>query len=247
VIAQPAYYKVLDDEGKSCNGGRGRWPLPKDGKPGSWRELRGKRALAPCHYGLHLCREADLLYWLGPTIWEAEYEGECVEDGDKVVVRKARILRKIEFWNERTARLFAADCGERALLRERAAGREPEERSWAAITAARAFVRGTITTEELIAARDAAEGARAAAEAAAWAAREAAWAAREAAREVAWKGARSAAWAARGAAWESARGAAWDTREAARAAGDAERIWQTKRLMSYLRGEEPGSVTLEAA
>ena len=62
-------------------------------------------------------------------------------------------------------RLFAADCAERALLREREVGREPDARSWKALEVARAFIRGEATREELNAA--AAAAARAAAAAAA--------------------------------------------------------------------------------
>jgi RimJ/RimL family protein N-acetyltransferase len=53
-------------------------------------------------------------------------------------------------------REFAADCAERALLRERAAGREPDPRSWAAIAVAR---ERTSTAGELA---DAEAGARSA-------------------------------------------------------------------------------------
>jgi hypothetical protein len=53
-------------------------------------------------------------------------------------------------------RLFAADCAERALLREQAAGREPDPRSWAAAAVARRYARGEATDEELDAAWDAA-------------------------------------------------------------------------------------------
>src|SRR5690606_27251561 len=88
-------------------------------------------------------------------------------------------------------RLFAADCAEAALLGERASGREPDERSWAAVDAARAFARGEIRS----AARDARDAAwfaaaaagryaRAAAKAAADAAAWATWDARDAARDA---------------------------------------------------------------
>lgn len=38
---------------------------------------------------------------------------------------------------DRISRLFASDCAERALLRERGAGREPDPRSWRAVAVAR--------------------------------------------------------------------------------------------------------------
>ena len=46
-------------------------------------------------------------------------------------------------------RLFACDCAERALLREREAGREPDDRSWNAVRVAREYAMGRATDEEL--------------------------------------------------------------------------------------------------
>jgi hypothetical protein len=101
-----------------------------------------------------------------------------------------RLWAIIYVWlDDRQRRLFATDCAERALLRERAAGREPDERSWTVVRVARAYARGGATDEELAAAK-------AAARAAAWAARAAAWAARDAAWSAVWSAALSAAWSA---------------------------------------------------
>jgi hypothetical protein len=163
-----------------------------------------------------------------------------------------RLWAIINSWmDDRQCRLFAADCAERALVRERAAGREPDERSWEAIRVSRAYARGDATEEELAAARDAA-----------WAAWEAAWdaaraaldasldavlaaaldaalaaarAALDAAGAAALDAAREAAWVAAWAAAEAAaREAAWDADEAA--AKDAEREWQLQRALAYVRG-----------
>jgi hypothetical protein len=66
-------------------------------------------------------------------------------------------------------RLFACDCVERALQRESAAGREPDSRSWEAISVSRGFAYGDASEAELAAARCAAwYAARAAAGAATW-------------------------------------------------------------------------------
>jgi hypothetical protein len=94
-----------------------------------------------------------------------------------------RLWAIINSWmDDRQCRLFAADCAERALVRERAAGREPDERSWEAIRVSRAYARGDATEEELAAARAALDAAGAAAlDAALAAARAAAWDADEAA------------------------------------------------------------------
>ena len=106
--------------------------------------------------------------------------------------------------SQSSARLFACDCADRALLRVA----NPDPRSVAAVAVARRHAAGDATDEELEAAR--------------WAARVAAW---EAAREVAW-----AAWAAWEAAWEAARAAAV---EWALGGGEhaAERDWQLAELV----------------
>ena len=235
------YYKVLDKRGHPFHGGNGQWHLPRGQKPGKWM-LPIKDPIL-CRRGYHLLRnESDLAQWLGPTIWLAEARGQLLADTDKVVVEQARLLSKVETWNERTARLFGADCAEHVLhLYER--DYPTDLRPCQAIEATKAFANGQIDAAAWDAARAAArdaawDAARAAAGDAAWdaaraAARDAAGdaaraAARDAARDAAGDAARAAAWAAAGAA---AWAAAWD------AAWAAERQWQAERLGQYLRGE----------
>jgi len=209
------YYKVLNAGGSCCNGGDGSWFLPtkqKDGtwKPGKWMpKVMGE--LEPCVNGYHICRPQDLVSWLNEAIFEVEYKGKMVEDDDKCVVREARLLRRIETWDEKSARLFAADCAERVLpIYEKEYPNDDAPRK--AIQAARDYADGKIDKKEMAAAWAAA---RAAARAAAWAA---AWAAaRDAAGAAAWAAAGDAAWAA---VWAAAR--------------DAAREWQTERLFWYL-------------
>jgi hypothetical protein len=124
-------------------------------------------------------------------------------------------------------RLLACDYAERALKREREAGREPDERSWKVIEVSRRYAWGLATVEELDNARKASSAASEAARAAAW---EAARAARAAAWE-AWEAASAAAWAAAWEAWEAARAA----RAAAEGAWDAERQWQLARLIEVVK------------
>ena len=201
-------FKVLGTTRQPFHGGAGQWPYP------GWLEVEGD--LEPCLNGLHLCREGDLAEWLGPEIWEAEHEGELIEHGDKVVVRRARLLKRLN-WDDRVARLFACDCAERVL------GDGADPRSTDAVRVARLFANGDTTADELTAARAAAgAAARAAARAAAGAA------ARAAAGAAAWDAAGAAARAA-------ARAASWDASWAA--AGAAEREWQAGRLAWYLDGE----------
>src|SRR3990167_9181761 len=229
-------YKVLGENGETVNGGHGKWSLPSGGKPGKWMPKIGGE-LIPCENGYHLCRRKDLINWLGPTIWEAECRGDVVKAHDKIVVREARLLRQLENWNERTARLFACDCSEWAL----SLFAEPDPRSIQAIWVARLYAVGKATEIEL-------DAAWAAAGAAAGAARDAAGAAAGAAAGVASVAAGAAAWAAAGgasvaagaAAWAAAGAAAGAAPAAARAAAWAARAaavgYITDRLFEYLDG-----------
>jgi hypothetical protein len=244
------FYKVLGGGGEPCNGGSGKWNLPKGKRPGKWMpKIQG---IVPCERGYHLCRAEDLMFWLNEEIYEAEGRGKSIRhDNSKDVFEQARLIRKIEPWNEKTACLFAADCAEHVLpIFER---KHPkDQRPRLAIKAARDFANGKIDAAAWAAARDAAGDA--ARDAAGAAARDAAW---DAARDAAGAAARAAAGAAAGAAaWAAARAAAWDAawdaawaaagaaagaaaRDAAgaaarAAAGAAERKWQMGRLFFYL-------------
>jgi len=187
---------------------------------GEWAEVgKGKAKLtasALCtRRVLHITDFEHLLGWAKEELYEVEVDESrgMIVGPDEIGVRRARLTRRVEMWNERTARLFAADCAERVLPlfeKERPNDARPRE----AIAVARRFAVGEATREEL-----------AAAGAAAWAAR--------AARAAAW----DAAGAAGDAAWAAAWTAAWDAAGAARAAARAaERQWQRERLAQYLSG-----------
>ena len=144
-------FKILGRNGETVNGGSGRWHLPLNGKPGKWMPpIEGK--LEACFRGYHLCRVQDLVHWLGPTMWIAERKGKRIDDDSKVVVRQARLIRKLETWNDRTASLFACDCAEEALMLID----EPDRRSLDAVRVARLYAVGEASGEELKAARSAA-------------------------------------------------------------------------------------------
>ena len=114
-------------------------------------------------------------------------------------------LLRLGFLSDANLRLFACDCAERALHRERKVGRGPDRRSWNAVAVARKFARGAATRKELIAARSAAWGTP--------------WSAAGNAAE------RAAACSARSAAWS----VSWNS-----AAGSAELACQLKQLKKYL-------------
>ena len=185
------FYKVLDGY-QPTNGGNGRYPGVE-----RWTRHLNPDDLIACQTGYHIVKDVQVLDWLGPTIYEAE---PCdlhqpVDGYGKWVTCRVRLTRRLN-WDDRVARLFAADCAKSALLGERAKGREPDERSWAAVEVAIRFAEGDATVDELDAARAAAraavrDAARAAAGAAAGAAVGAA--VRAAARDAARDAARAAA------------------------------------------------------
>jgi len=169
-------FKVLGPNGRACHGGRGTWPLPTGRRKwGEWMRVEGD--LVACENGLHLCRESDLVYWLGPCIHLAETRGERLDSSNKIVVREARIGAALPTWNETTARLLACDCAAHVQ------SDKSDPRSLETIRVARRYARGEATYAQLYAARDAA-----------WTtARNAAWTtARNAARDAARNAARDA-------------------------------------------------------
>lgn len=144
------YYKFLNDDGSACHGGLGKWNLPMGEKPGKWMPKLDDEKLSPCEYGYHLCRRQDVLGWLAPAMFIAEAKGRIVTAGDKVVVGQARLVARLIAWNDRTARLFAADCAEKAV------NDAPEEKDRAvflsAIQTARLFAEGQCSKQDLSAA-----------------------------------------------------------------------------------------------
>ena len=201
-VPQLPLYKFLTAERRSPNG-TGRWTVNR------WRSVRGE--LVACSNGLHATTADNLLPFFDKQLWRVEIVDEYLwhtdSMGRKLVARRMRIVERIESWNGRTARLFAADCAERVLplFEARSPG---DTRPREAIAVVRRFANGDATRDELAAARDAAE---AAAGVAAWDAAEAA------AGAVAWAAARVGS-------GEGGREAAWA----------AERDWQAQHLAELL-------------
>ena len=114
-----------------------------------------------CWVGFHSC----------PTLYDALGNAvgpvACLVDVSEPIVRdKARQVsstrRLLAAYNAtRVLRLFACDCAEVALDRERRGGREPDGSLWSAVETARRYARGHATEAELNRARDAAEAAAA--------------------------------------------------------------------------------------
>src|SRR5690606_20862783 len=114
--------------------------------------------LVPCQQGYHVAADNQLIDWLGPELWEVECRGEHIALGDKHVFGEARLVRRIDAWNDRTARLFAADCAAPVLhLCEACCPGDVRPRR--AIDVARAFADGQATVEYLASSRAAAHAA----------------------------------------------------------------------------------------
>ena len=209
------YYKVLNIDGSCYHGGTGTWPQDE------WLPALDEAKLAPCRYGYHVLRRDDVIHWLGPAIAPVEIQGKILTDQNKCVVAQAKRGPFIVTWNEKSRRLFAADCAEHVLPIWTA--RYPDDQRPAkAIQAARSFALGEIS-----------DAARAVA----------VYAARAVAGDAAGAAAGAAAGdaagaAARGAARGAARAAAGAAaRAAARtAAGAAARKRQNRRLAKLLNG-----------
>jgi len=240
------YYKWTAPGGQAPLAPDYRYPLPvknADGSwtPGAWTEpVEGE--LEMCANGYHVCRPTDLVNWINAELYECEIDGDQAACNDpkesKLCVRRIRLTRRVESWNERTARLFAVWCARQAL----ALVPDPDPRSVAAVDTAERFAYGHATAGELDAAGEAAWAAVDAAWAAvdaAWAAVDAAWVA-EAAARAAWNaaGAAGAAGAADAAARAAAGAAAWATAGGeARAAGAAARAAQNAKLLEMIEEE----------
>ena len=203
------YYKVLAVDGVSPqHGGSGKWFVPKGGRVGKW--MPAIKDISSCSRGYHFVTLEQLPRWIGPTLYEVEVRGQIIHESDKSVAEQARLVRRIETWNNKTLRLYAADCAERVVsLYEKDYPTDTRPRK--AIQAARDFANGKITAEELNAAANAAYAAACAATAANAA------------------NASYAAYAAACAAYAAAYAA-----YAAYAADAAERKWQVERLRYYL-------------
>lgn len=224
------FYKVLNKDGTSPHQNH-LWSLPKRGKPGKWVKAKGPLRL--CANGVHLCDgPRQLLDHLGPVIYEAEIRGDRIDGHNKIAVREARLTRRVEQWNERTARLFAVLCAEHVLPNFESKFPN-DDRPRKAIEAARMFADGLIDSVACSAARSAAGAA-------------VDW---ERLRPSAYSAGHSAArWAGHSAAYSAAhRSARWAAHWAADLARSSasnhftERDWQAERLAELLTA--PGDWT----
>jgi hypothetical protein len=118
-------YKFLRPDGSSAFTGF-RWQLP-DGGPGEWVDA----PVEPCRSGIHACRPSDLPFWAGRTLYEVEVDGQLVEQRTKVVAPRARLLRRIEAWDDGVREAYTRMCADRA--HELALGESPALEAWDAV------------------------------------------------------------------------------------------------------------------
>jgi hypothetical protein len=105
---------------------RFRWPLP-DGGPGPWVEA----PVQPCRSGIHACARENLPLWLGHVLFEIELGGDIVAEPTKLVASRARLLRRIEAWDDKLRDAYTRMCADRA--HELALGAAPPLRDWDAV------------------------------------------------------------------------------------------------------------------
>jgi hypothetical protein len=103
-------YKVLRDGKSEFTGWR--WPLPDADQPGEWVHADGPIAL--CVNGIHASTPDQLPHWLGTELWEIELGGDILEDEAALVASEARLLRRVDAWDEAMRQRFAEMCLERA-------------------------------------------------------------------------------------------------------------------------------------
>jgi hypothetical protein len=78
-----------------------------------------------------VCRPHELAHWLHEELWELETQGDELEGVDCLVVRCARLVRRIDAWHLGGATQFGEACAQHAKelagrsTRESAAQAEP--------------------------------------------------------------------------------------------------------------------------
>lgn len=223
------YLKFLDADGRGPYSGF-KWPI------GKWVKTEGR--LEMCRNGIHVTTLDCATKWIHARCHPVQIRGGRLGDNHKLCVRSARLGPVFETWNDRTARLFAADCAEHVLYifeRHQPSDTRPRD----AIEVARKFANGEVAPASVRVAWTAARNAAgptsgtavlAAADAAAGAASAgSAWVAAEnVTGDAVWATAESAI-------EDVVRTTTVDAAEAA--AANAERRWQSERLVQYLTGE----------
>jgi hypothetical protein len=88
------------------------WPAPGGGTVGAWVQAEGPLEL--CVNGTHVCRAGDLAHWLHDELWVTEIDGEHLEGIDCLLARRARLVRRIDAWQDGGSARFAEACADHA-------------------------------------------------------------------------------------------------------------------------------------
>ena len=136
--------------------GRGRvalytgyeWPLDE------WVDADGPLDL--CANGPHACRDVNLAGWIDDELWLIELDGDQETHADVVVAQRARLVRRVDAWDEQAMREFTEHtiCRLRDLIvlglelhaldgQDLARAREFDDIQQAAVALARAGTRYT--------------------------------------------------------------------------------------------------------
>jgi hypothetical protein len=105
------YYKCLVAGSASPFSGF-RWEEPGVRAIGNW--VHTDRDVDPCRSGIHACRLEDLPLWLQPELWTIELAGDVIETPLKVVAATARLLQRVDAWDEAAGGAYALACARRA-------------------------------------------------------------------------------------------------------------------------------------
>jgi len=85
-----------------------QWP-----EIGEWLHVKGP--LEMCSNGIHVPAAGFEVKWIAEECYEIAVDGASKRDDDKHCYRSARLVRRLDLWNDRSQRLFAADCAEDVL------------------------------------------------------------------------------------------------------------------------------------
>jgi hypothetical protein len=189
------------------------WPKPRGSRPGKWVHVDGD--LDMCRRGIHACTFAQATRWLREECYVIELRDVVSDDGEKLLARSGRLVRRVDSWDQRAMVRYAADCAAHVLPAfEKKYPKDNRPRK--AIQVARKWARSPSEKNAYAAAAAARVAYAAAYDAYAVEAAYAAYAAAYAAYAV------EAAYAAYAAAY----------------AADEKRAWQVKRFRHYIKAPE---------
>jgi len=101
--------------------------------PGEW--VAAEPGVVVCERGVHACRAEALPYWIDRELWGIELDGEIAESAYKVAAERARLLDRLETWDEAARVELGRACAARPRELTPATRREPGDPQLAAMAA----------------------------------------------------------------------------------------------------------------